>query len=266
MIIYDYYTTDDVMMNEPCLVENIGEIYPVLVKDYNRFSKSGGILMIGKQHTQGVLLREAMAYAVMELSGSDLSSKDDMTVKTYFYIVAEEIAKMISIVVHKQIKFTTNWDFIVSGENKYFTATFTDKDNTILINETNWEIFRGIVMKQNNIQEEKVYEDPLYAKWARKAQIANSKNSENITLGDMIAIVSCETGKTYDEIKNQNVLQLHSDYQRVNHVANYEATTLFRTVTDKVKIMNFASPIISEIYRDKTDDYTSSINEIANKL
>lgn len=266
MEIYNGYTTDDALMNEPCIVENMGSLYPVLVKDYGLFIKNAELLMYGNQHIKGNVLQGIIVSGIAQLCNGNIGSVDYGTLEMCFNITAQTIAKIISCVARKEIKYITNFELVARNENEFFTATFYDEGYTILINDTNWEIFREIVLKQNVIQNPKVYEDPLYEKWLNKSKIAESKGKDTITIGDMMTVISCYTGKTYEVIKNQNMMQLYSDYHRINHVVNYDATTLFKTVSNNVPNVNFSCSIVDELFKDRDDDYAMDSSEISKQL
>lgn len=246
MDITENYTTDDVMFNEPCDAKYIGRLYPILVKDYTLFLKNVKYLMISEKQVEINLLQGVLLLGISELSKEDKGKDvDGETVEKYFNVVADSIATLISLVSRKEIKYTC----AVSGD--YITASFFDEEETIVVNDGNWLSFRKIVMMQNNIQEIKIYEDKITAEWMEKYNSARSENN-NITIGDILAIVSNASGKSYAELKNQNILQLNADYHRIAHVENYRTVAIYQS--EQINKMKFVSGIIEELYKDREDE------------
>lgn len=248
------YTTDDVMLNEPCKVKYMGLIYPVLVSNYNNFLRNVKFLMIGENQVKEMrkaqnsdinVLQGALLLGLMELSQGK-ANVDDGYIEKCFDKVASEIAKLVSIVARKEIKYT----YDVSGSN--ISASFFDEENSIVVNDSNWETFRKVVMGQNNIEEIKVYEDKITQEWMEKAKRARQDENNNITIGDILAIVSGATGKSYAELKEQNILQLNADYHRVAHVENYRTIATYQS--EEIKNVKFINGIIQELYKDRTDE------------
>ena len=80
----------------------------------------------------------------------------------------------------------------------------------------------------------------------------------------MVTVVSCETGKSYDVLANQNLFQLNSDYLRIGNRVNYDTTTLFKTVSNDIPNVNFIQGIARELYRDKNKDLVMSDDLLIN--
>lgn len=255
MILYKDYTTEDLILNTPYVLNNF-EIYPVLVKEYSKFNRYVKYLVYGKKHLElkendSLLFHLIIAMAFSYKKDVNFTNKNDNEI---IEKVIKELEELFSLVTHKRIISNT------AGEIIYFY----DEDNSIIIDDSVFNELRIIVQKMNLLQEPVIYDDPLARKWFEKARIANSKGSENIEFSDMVTVVSCETGKSYDVLANQNLFQLNSDYLRIGNRVNYDTTTLFKTVSNDIPNVNFIQGIARELYRDKNKDLVMSDDLLIN--
>jgi|GEM_PF-2022958 len=257
MIIYknpitkEEYTTDEVMMDEPCYLDNLGYIYPIKVKDYMKFSKYIKYIVFTKKHldlqSDISLLEGLLLLNIMSIESNKQTDE--------YYKCISELEMLFSMVTRKDIKIKDIDELV-----------FVDDKITTVIDKNNFDTFRKIILNQNLLQEPKIYDDPYQAKWIEKAKIAKMKDSHVVDIGEIMTIVSCGTGKSYDVIKNQNILQLYSDYYRLTQVANYEAITLFKTVAQKLPDVKYVEPIVKELYKDSDADIRINSNNITSRL
>lgn len=246
----DEYTTDDAIMDEPCYLDSLGYIYPVLTKDYNRFSKYAKYIVFSEKHLNlqlNLSLLECLILLSMETIGGE--EKD-----AYCQCILQ-LESLFSIITRTDVRI-----------RDYNNLIFSDDKKTVVIDTDNFNTLRKIVLKQNMLQEPKIYTDPYQAKWMEKARIAKMKNTPTVDIGEIITIVSCGTGKTYEVIKNQNILQLYADYYRLIQVANYEAITLFKTVSEKLPDIKYIEPIVNELYKDPDADMRINSNNLTSRL
>lgn len=248
MIIFKDYTTDELVMNLPCEVNEQIKVYPISVKDYKRFIEYTKYLVYGKQHLgvpkEMTLLQAIVSAHVSTLCGGKIDTNDRKCIEA-FDKVLKDIETLLSMLtkINFVYEITKEGDFI-----------FSNDDKTIVIDDNKFKTIRMITLKMNMLREPKIYEREIDKKWEEKALIARNKNNKNIELGEILTIVRNVTHEKYEELIEMNMFQLYCDYFRIQQVINHEDTTLFATVNEKVKISDFVSSIVEVLYRDPTKD------------
>ena len=213
---------------QPEHIEGIGDIYPIKLKDYDKFQECSNLLYISKKHFQE---------CDIPLLGLIFMSAEQLGIKEEDLILSFE--KLFSLVLRKTISLHSN------NENFWFQDKIESemKYNTI-INFFNYDELRTIIMKQNLIFEPKVYKDPLVQEWANKVLESRSKNSVKITIEDFITTVKNFGGLTYEQLMEQTIYQLYADFYRIGKFKQFEQTSLFATVSmEKISIEHFAQSL-----------------------
>jgi len=212
---------------QPDYIEGIGNIYPIKLKDYDKFQECSNILYISKNHFTEI---DTPLLALIILSVEHLGYKSDDLILIF--------EKLFSLVLRKTVLLHSNNENIwFQVENKSET-----KDNTI-INFFNYDELRSTIMKQNLIFEQKIYKNKLVQEWANKVLESRSKNSAKISIEDIITTVSIYKSKNYDELMEYTIYQLYADFYRIRKMKKYDTDTLFATVAEKITIEDFAEEI-----------------------
>ena len=197
-------------------------IYPVRLKDYDKFIEVSHLLHISKNHFEEndnpLLVLVFMCMQQLNLTLEEMIKKLEDT---------------FSIVTRKDVKFVSNDNF------EGFVV-----NNTNIITTQNYEQIREIIMKQNLMFEQKVYKSKLVQEWANKVLESKSKNSAKISIEDIITTVSVYKSKNYEELIEYTLYQIYADFYRIRKMKKYDTDTLFATVsTEKVSIEDFAEEI-----------------------
>ena len=214
-------------------------IYPVRLKDYDKFIEVSHLLHISKNHFEEneypLLVLVFMCMQQLNLTQEELIKKLEDT---------------FSIVTRKEVKFITNDNF------EGFVI-----DNTNIITTQNYEQMREIIMKQNLMFEQKVYKNKLVQEWANKVLESRSKNSSKISIEDIITTVSVYKGKDYEELIEYTIYQLYADFYRIRKMKKYDTDTLFATVSaEKFTIEDFAEEI--NMFKSPYDDLFVSSDKL----
>lgn len=256
--IYEY-TTDDLIMDEPCYIKTIGNIYPIKVKEWLKFQKYIPYLVNSKKHlklkdTDSLLDSLIWLGAVSKNKGNLLDFENDGWI-IYFNKAMQEFEELFSMLTKKTIR-----RFELGGR-----FLFTDDKGECMINDTNFEELRQVVMKMCLLREMKIFDDKLYEQMYYKALRANRK--EGISFDDILLTVVQDMKYSFDYIYNINVFQLYSLYHRVAHVKNSDAITIYRTCSEKLPNINYTDGVINNLYKEKDDsDLFVDLDGIAGKL
>jgi hypothetical protein len=208
-------------------------IYPVRLKDYDKFTEVSHLLYISKNHFEE---NEYPLLALVFMCMQQLNLTQEEIIK--------KLEDTFSIVTRKEVIF-------VSDEKHKIEGFIIDGKNIITVQ--NYEQVREIIMKQNLMFEQKVYKNKLVQEWANKVLESRAKNSAKISIEDIITTVSVYKGKSYDELMNYTIYQLYADFYRIRKMKQYDTSTLFATVsTEKFSIEDFAEEI--NMFKSPYDD------------
>lgn len=106
----------------------------------------------------------------------------------------------------------------------------------ILKSEVDFFEMRKLIMDMNVISEEDVNpneEIQSGIERSRRAKQAEAKKQSFVTI---VTSIVAKTSHSYEEVSQMNVMQVYALYARIGAFLNYETTTLFATVAEKVKI------------------------------
>ena len=264
MKIYKEYTTDELLQDLPCFVLGCGMIYPLKVKEYQSFlSKYGSLFMFDEESLNMLLPKEmnvkntnymnkVVLYNSLSLQGQSLQYGIEINSETIIKDSLNDLAKALSIVTKKQIKY--------NNENN----SFVDENNSININSNNFSDVRKVVAMQNLIKEPTIYEDSEYTQLIMEARRRkNKQNGGNINISEMVTYVKNYGKVTYEEIFNENVLQLFADYRSMIQMEYYRTIMNFKLVSSEVGNTNLAEGFIDDLYKKDTDeDLLTTTSEI----
>ena len=254
MNIYKDYTVDDVLEDSPCFILGCGLIYPLRVKGYIKFITKYGIYFMFdeegldlqltqmKDKQNKSLLSKCIFFNAILKSQQDVFGQSNMDSEMAIKESIKDLENSLSIITKKQIKY--------SEENN----SFCDKDNTTIINENNFADVRNVVAMQNLIKSPQLYEDQEYAELMAEARRQkNKKNGGNITIAEMIAYVKNYGKLKYEDVYNQNILQLYSDYRTMTQMEYYRTLMNFRCVSDEVGNTSLAEGFIDSLFKPQDD-------------
>lgn len=248
MDIFKNYTTDDLVINKPLEVDNLGTIYPILVKDYKKYASISFYLTYSKKHFN-IPKEEPLLFSLISIMASFESQTKHIDFEKGFENTILNLCNLFSIIFRKQIN--------LSGSMGNKQCEFSSEDKTVVINNSNFELLRKIVQKMTLLQEPKIYEREIDRKWHEKAVKAKTKNNKNIDFGEIMLIVSQNMKWTLDYIYNElNIFQLYCYYSRICHIYDFETTRLFATVSSKIKITPSIDNIFNDLYKDPYADLT----------
>src|SRR5690606_5170758 len=143
----------DYILGKPTVVEGVGNIYPVKVKDWDVFQANVNVLMYSNEHfttDDGIpLFDKLMRIGIYENEE-----------------LINQICRVLNIVCE-----SSNFS-LVGDENSVFLVN----ENKQVIDTYNYETIRKLIIHQNLLLEPKVYKNEIMKKWAEKALEAKNKN------------------------------------------------------------------------------------------
>lgn len=239
------------IFQKPKIIENVGEVYSVLMKDYDDFMDKANILSYSYAH-----------FAVDEISKSMEIPKEEIKLLDLITIIStqtesfeqafDNLNVVFSIVLRKPVENT--W-----GENGIY---FFSGDE-YLIDRNNYDDVRKAIMEQNLIFEPKVFKSKLTQEWAERVLQTRAKSSVNITIEDMVTTVAVLSGKHYWDLENYSYYQLKAEFSRISKIKNYDTSSqlLGNPYASDVKLDHYAENV--EMFKSPYDDIFVSKNKLS---
>lgn len=258
MEIFRDYSTSDVLFDLPYVEEGKLTLYPIKVKDYKMFEKGILYLLFSKRHFElgnddnlfEFVIGVNVARIKEEIEKKDKTLSEQRSSEIALEQVFKEMEDLFSLICREEIK--VDLSKIQTGE-----IMFTNKDKTNIIGKGNFEKVRRIVLLQNAVKEPTIFENKIEEQLAHKylkAMQSKNKSKSISELGEIANFVSCYTGKSYETLYNQNILQLRADYGRCISLNTHRTNTIFGTVTDKVNLTGLNEEVISKLFEDPYKD------------
>lgn len=141
---------------------------------------------------------------------------------------------------------------------------FKEDGTSHVITEKDYEIIREIVLFHNGLVEPVKYHDKIVDEWMQKAR--GARRNKNITFNDLIILVKNSTNLKYEDIAEMNMIQFYSDYRWVNHRNDYDASILFKTVSNKIPNVSFTTNIIDSLFSNGENGLSIDASVITGKL
>ncbi len=246
------YTTNDLFFDKPCEVMGV-VLYPIRAKDYELLLTYTKYLMFSAKHLGIDKIKDVdllNALIILSSSSSGKVEEEDLMVTLI------EMCNLFALVTKKEIEYCLTDDGYV----------FKDKENTLVIDKSNFNRIRTTLLKMCLLKEPKIYEREIDRKWDEKARIAHTKNSPTLEFGEIVLIVSQDMKFTIEQTLELNIFQLNSYYMRIMNIYEAETTRLFATVSSDCKPSPFAKNIFNELYRDHSEDYVIKGNDFTKLL
>jgi hypothetical protein len=223
------------ILARPEYIEGVGNIYPILIKDYDKFQNCSGILNISKNHFKDI---DAPLLDLIFVCANQLGTTERDLIINF--------NELFSLVLRKEIRFNN--------------SCWIDIENKCKIDSLNYEQIRSVIMKQNLMFEPKVYKTELMNKWAKKAMEAKRKNAPKITLEDMLSTISTQCGKHYWELENYTIYQIYTDFYRSRKRINHDVSVQYKCVDGKFPIEEYAESL--DLYHNPYDDLFVSSDKL----
>jgi hypothetical protein len=218
------------IFQKPIKLEGVGFVHPVKLKDWDEFESNLSPIMLTKNHF-GI----TDEYSLLDILVLGLNDEN----------LIKSLCNIFDIVLQSD-----SFTIAVSEDNYFFF-----NENEQVINSSNYDELRKIILHQNILFEPKIYKNPAMQKWAEKVLKARSKNAPNVTLEDKLSTVSVYTGKHYWDLEEYTIYQLQYDFTRICKIKDYDSQSIMfanpYADMSKVKMEHFAENI--DMYENPYD-------------
>lgn len=269
MNIYKDYTTDEVVLNKPCIVDEkscylYAAIYPVMLKDLKKLDKYNYLLVFPRDFLENELLKinKEMKEDIFKINFE--TSYFELVVNYFTLPYKDEKGKIVQRTVEDIIKdYEELFKLVTKSDDVEFNPimqTFYSKSPRVDIPFNRVNVIREIILMQNVKKELNMKGDPEVRQRINKAR--QSKYGKSLELGEMIAYVSNYKGENYEYIENnKNIFQFYSDFHCQKQIEDYRSTMNFKMIDSKVPDLRLYDNFIADFYRDDTEDYLITLDQ-----
>jgi len=126
---------------------------------------------------------------------------------------------------------------------RLFTKVFGNEEFISEITAENFNFYRKLIMDMNFVKEEKINPNPEIQRAIERSKRVKAADSEPMEFVDVVSSVAVGSGLSFQHLNDYTIFQLYMTFYRIAQIKNFETTTLFSTVSDKVKIDNWSKHI-----------------------
>lgn len=246
MVIHNDYTTNELLANEPCVIDDKCIIYPLTIKEYSKLIKYSIYIQFSRERLKLNKDMNLLSTTILLLIQAMSESGEGDIIKNIDKVV-NDFEKLFSLVTKKEVKCVR------------VGSMFKFQGDGVVIDDSNYEDVRKVIMTMNLMKEPKVFDDPLTQKWYNKALLAKQKKQPKLELEDIIITVIQDMKYSFEYVYGLNIVALYSLYSKIVQRDNYDKVMMFKTVSNKLPNVNLVDSIIDRLYKeDDSDMYIDS--------
>lgn len=286
----------DSLFNKPTKYKNIAKLYPIKVKDFEDFNEEYANFILINHSYLNIPETESLITSLVIMvayQNQVAKEKNDITSGGKFVskLILDPIKKMQmqkeeDLKKNKNIKnnIKLKHKFVVESLNKFaemlsflmqvnvtpninevgFDVWNEDNTSYKTINDKDFIVIREIILTQNALIEPIKYQDKIVDEWMQKAR--NARRRKDISFNDLIITVKNSTNLKYEDIAEMNMIQFYSDYRWINHKNDYDASILFKTVSNKVPNIAFTTNITELLFKNNESELSIDSSIMTSKL
>lgn len=241
--IYKNYTTANLVLDQPCVIEGVGTFYPIRVKDYLEVQEFASFLIYNKKYF-GLLKDDELLDRIIIANVVSLCKdvNDQNKLNETLIVVMDKLCRLFSLATRQEIK----WDCL--GGN----YLFTNNDSSIMITNYNFNLVRRVISMQNLFKDALVFEDKETEKWFYKYKKSQMRGKKIVEFDDILLTVIENMKYTFEYVSNLSIFQLYGLYSKSIHVSNYETISKFRCVGDVKSNIQYADGVIVDLYKQES--------------
>lgn len=229
----------------PQVIEGIGEVYPIKIKEYNEFNElASKYLLAGRKWLTNIckypkenyvldfFVQNALIYLNMKFN-SEFNAEDEsiklLEENDIIRYDLNEMSKLFSMSLRQEVKF----ELLDIMENGIVDYRFKIGDTENYITKFNYDKYRALVMEQNLLFE------PLTSPSAKGNEVIQnaikvlSKNGVSQSLASVCSAVSTSKGVSDAELQEYTYYRLMYDFETFNRVNNNLIHALFMSQGSK---------------------------------
>ena len=232
------------LLGNPIEVTNVGKVYPIKIKDHDRFSRYTWTVEKSKKSINKKDSEEPLIFLLME--EMQKSEEDGGMI---FIMCLLELIKMVT---REEVEFIPETISFKIGKSNTETVNGEEIvfESERFLNFSNFEEFREVVCKQNIIHEKRYHSKPFQDEIDRQLEIERKRNG-GTSFDTVFQIISIKMGVTYDVISNMTYMQVLSNFQRIMLEKSYDTSVSFKVAGAECDIEDFTKDL--DIFKHPED-------------
>lgn len=198
---------------------DFGECNFITVKEYPDYFTELNIMSLTKNH---------LVHKYSELSLKEKNPMLDMFIEEMKKL---ELFQLVSAIPELEEAYV-----------RVLKKVFNDEEIIKKIDFSNFCDIRKLIMDMNGIKEEIINPNPEIQRAIERSKRVKSSD-EKLEFSDIVSSVVGYNGLTYQDINEFTIYQLYMTYHRIAQIKNYDTSTLFATVAEKVQIDSWSKHI-----------------------
>jgi len=143
---------------------------------------------------------------------------------------------------------------LVLDTNEYSDEEFKIVIDAIFSTEEDFMYIRNMIMDMQVLTEDDVSPNEEIQKAIERSRRVKQHSSDKQSFVDIVTSITASTNNSFEDVCNMTVFQVYATYARISAIFNYNTTTLFATVAEKVSIEAWNKHI--NLFEKKTDTLT----------
>ncbi|WEG18501.1 hypothetical protein PQ478_08465 [Alkalihalophilus pseudofirmus] len=227
------------ILDIPICIEGVGNLHSVKMHVYERFMSKANLITIGYQHFN-------MEEILKDNEGKDVKLLDLIFLTAVQGNEGEQILQNL-VEIFKESLRQSDVRYHVDHNGLKFQL-----DNGE-INRNNYDVVRGVIMKQNLLFEPKVYKNKLVQQFADKVLETRAKSGIDMGIEDYVTTLAVAMGKHPSEIADYTVYQLKALFARLGKFKAYETN---------LALIGHSTEIGKDHFAEKTDLHKNPYDDV----
>ena len=228
-----------ILLGQPINVTNVGNVYPIKLKDYSRFSMFAWTM---EKTKASIDMQDSEEELLHLLILEDMKQEDE----DKRGMIIPCLIELIKMVTREEVKFISETMSFIIGKSD------SEDSSERFLNYSNFEEFRKVVAKQNLIVEKRYYK-PLFQKMIDDEKKRRASKG-GLSLDTILSILSVEMGVNYDFLAEMTYAQIITNFKRIMLKESYKTGIQFKASGNykDVIIDNYTGEI--DLYQHPDDE------------
>ena len=249
------------LLGNPIDVTNIGLVYPVKLKDHDKFSSYAWTCVTTKKS----LNRENEDTGLLTMLIFDNLEAEEEIMRGAFVAFLSELIKIVT--KEDRVEFLQETMGFIIGEKtiEIIDGKEVEFESERFLNDSNFEEFRKVVAEQNILHEKRYYK-PFLKKMIDDMRKTKLKTKNTLSFESILSVLSIEMGVNYEFLNELTYMQAITNFQRLCMKENYISSLLHRVSGNfkDIKIDDYLKDI--DLFKHPDDELLGKGNPLGGKL
>ncbi|WP_025912081.1 hypothetical protein [Priestia flexa] len=217
----------DSILGKPRMIENVGLIYPVKIRDWEAFEEYGSIFQFKKEHFTKEQNDDTLLETIFKQGDSML---------LLILVKALSIVLKIDEGLISPFANDGNVGFVLGGANTDYC-----------IDQHNFDEVKQVILEQNLLIEPRVFKNKMFEEVANKWLEMQTKDGISLTLEDKLSTVAVWYGKRPSDFLDYTYYEFEAIFQRICQFQSFSSQSIMFANpymdASNMKLIHFAESI-----------------------